>query len=88
MRRGKTGILIDFDNQLGESMARGIVEEVEKCQHCEYDELPTFREERRVAFRQVGKPGDFGYSRSIYCAQEVLVCLGCGEVHKIINEAH
>lgn len=68
-------------------MARGLEVQVEKCQHCEYAEEPTFKEERRIAYRQVGEPKDYAYSRSISCAQEVLVCLNCGEVHRVLNEA-
>jgi hypothetical protein len=69
-------------------MARGMEVQVEACRHCEFREEPTFREERRVAYRQVGVQGDYSYSRSVSCVQEVLVCLGCGEVHKVVSEAH
>lgn len=70
-------------------MPRGYEVSVEKCSNpdCGFAEEPTFREEVRIAYRQVGEPGDYSYSRSISCKQEVLVCLACGEVHKIVNQA-
>jgi len=80
--------IIDWEGQY-DCMSRGYEVSVEKCSNpeCGYDGEPTFREELRIAYRQVGEPGDYAYSRSISCRQEVLVCLHCNEVHKIVNEA-
>lgn len=94
--QNKIGVLVDFDNQLEldtwkereDGMARGLEVHVERCQHCEFDEEPTFVEQRRLSYRQVGEEGDYAYSRSISLVQEVLVCLNCGEVHKVVNEVH
>jgi hypothetical protein len=58
----------------------------EACRHCGFCDVPTFREERRVAYRQVGEEGDHNYSRHLHLQQEVLVCLGCGDIHKVIGE--
>lgn len=76
----------DEEGQL--DMARGYESFIEKCQHCGYDEQPNFKEETRMAYREVGEEGSFGYSRSICCKQEVLVCLSCGEVHRVVSEIY
>ncbi len=94
--RSSVGVLVDFDGQLSEidiqdrigedGMPRGLETHIEACKHCEYSDEPTFAEQRRVSYRQVGEEGDYAYSRSISIVQEVLVCLSCGEVHKVLNE--
>ena len=78
--------VLDMEGQY--DMARGLIVSVEPCVNpeCGYDEEPNFIEQRRVSFRQVGEPGDYSYSRSISVVQEVLVCLACGEVHKVLRE--
>ena len=78
--------IVDWEGQY-DNMARGYEVSVESCPHCQFDGEPTFREEVRIAYRQVGQPGDYSYSRSVSCRQEVLVCLSCGEVAKVVNEA-
>ena len=74
-------------------MARitGIQSIITPCQHCGFqgqDGQPNFKIERRISYRQQGKPGSEFYSRSLMREQEVLVCLSpeCGKVHEILSQ--
>ena len=77
------GRMVDWEGQVD---MRGYELQIEKCPHCEFAEEPNFREEMRVSYRQVGQPGDYGWSTSVSYRQQVLVCLNCGEIARIINE--
>lgn len=55
---------------------------VTACKHCGFNQVPTFRHERQVSFREVGEPGTEMYSREMAQILDVMVCLSCGQTHE------
>ena len=53
---------------------------VTPCENCEFKDAPTFRQERRVSYREIGERGSASYSRELGTIVDVLVCLSCGHV--------
>lgn len=50
------------------------------CASCGFNGVPTFRQERRIAYRETGERGTDNYSRELSQIVEVMVCLQCGHV--------
>jgi hypothetical protein len=53
------------------------------CDECGYKDVPTFRQERRIAYRETGERGTEMYSRQIAQVQDALVCISCGHVQDV-----
>jgi hypothetical protein len=52
------------------------------CEECGFNDVPTFRQERRIAYREAGERGTDSYSRQLHMIVDALVCLSCGHVQE------